>query len=50
MGHVRVRDGVRLLPPLPGRVPLWRGDSDQCQLELPGKKFSSLFQENVGRL
>ena len=28
MGHVRVRDGFHLFPPLPGRVPLWRGDSD----------------------
>lgn len=50
MGHVRVHDGVHLLPPLPGRVPLWRGDSDQCQLELPGKEFLSLSQENVGSL
>lgn len=28
MGHVRVRDGFYLFPPLPGRVPLWHGDSD----------------------
>lgn len=40
MGHVRVRDGLRPFPPLPGRVPLWHGDSDQCQLELPGFRLS----------
>lgn len=50
MGHVRVRDGFRPFPPLPGRVPLWHGDSDQCQLELPGKGFLRLFQENVRNL
>lgn len=39
LGHVRVRDGFCLFPPLPGRVPLWHGDSDWGQLELPGKGF-----------
>lgn len=47
MGHVRVRDGFSLFPPLPGPVPVWHGDSDRCQLELPGKGFLSLFQENA---
>lgn len=28
MGHVCVCDSFRLFPSLPGRVPLWRGDSD----------------------
>lgn len=28
MGHVRVCDSFRLFSSLPGRVPLWHGDSD----------------------
>lgn len=50
MGHVRVRDGFYPFPPFPGRVPLWHGDSDRCQLEFPGKGFLSLFQGNVGSI
>lgn len=50
MGHVRVGDGFYPFPPLPGGVPLRHGDSDRRQLELLGKGFLSLFQENVGNL
>lgn len=59
MGHVCIRDSLLLFLSLPGLVPLWYGDSDWRQLELPGLCLSfcrvclllwSLFTRSSGYL